>query len=140
VGGAQGGEDGEELLRAHARTADAEADGGKGVRWSYRRDYGDVRLLVLDSRGGRVLDTGDRSMVDAAEWEWIVDQTRDCASHLLLASSLPSCCHRRCTTSRAGTRRSATERGGGRSHAWPRRCGRARTSSTGRPSAARGTG
>ena len=82
-------DDGEELLRAHARKADAEADGGKGVRWSYRRDYGDVRLLVLDSRGGRVLETGDRSMVDDQEWEWIVEQTRDCASHLLLASSLP---------------------------------------------------
>ncbi len=77
------------LLRAHAQRADAEADGGKGVRWSYRRDYGDVRLLVLDSRGGRVLDTGARSMVDEAEWAWIVEQTRDCASHLLLASSLP---------------------------------------------------
>ncbi len=82
-------EDGEQVLREHARRADAEADGGKGVRWSYRRDFGDVRLLVLDSRGGRVLDTGDRSMVDEAEWEWIVEQTRDCASHLLLASSLP---------------------------------------------------
>ncbi len=83
------GGDGADLLRSHARKADAEADGGKGVRWSYRRDYGDVRLLVLDSRGGRVLDTGDRSMVDAAEWEWIVRQTEDCASHLLIASSLP---------------------------------------------------
>jgi len=82
-------DDGEDLLRAHARRADAEADGGKGVRWSYRRDYGDTRLLVLDSRGGRVLDTGDRSMVDAAEWDWLVEQTRDCASHLLIASSLP---------------------------------------------------
>ncbi|MCW2615614.1 MAG: hypothetical protein JWN08_2608 [Frankiales bacterium] len=81
--------DARELLRAHAERADGEADGGKGVRWSYRRDYGDVRLLVLDSRGGRVLETGDRSMVDAAEWNWIVEQTRDCASHLLLASSLP---------------------------------------------------
>ena len=81
--------DAQALLREHARTADAEADGGKGVRWSYRRDYGDVRLLVLDSRGGRVLDTGDRSMVDDAEWDWIVEQTRDCASHLLIASSLP---------------------------------------------------
>jgi hypothetical protein len=82
-------DDGEPVLREHARKADAEADGGKGVRWSYRRDYGDVRLLVLDSRGGRVLETGDRSMVDEAEWAWIVEQTRDCASHLLLASSLP---------------------------------------------------
>ena len=85
----RGGGEGGELLRAHARKADAEADGGKGVRWSYRRDYGDVRLLVLDSRGGRVLETGDRAMVDDKEWEWIVEQTRDCASHLLLASSLP---------------------------------------------------
>ncbi len=87
--GAEDGTDGEALLRAHAVRADAEADGGKGVRWSYRRDYGDVRLLVLDSRGGRVLETGKRSMVDEAEWAWIVEQTRDCASHLLLASSLP---------------------------------------------------
>ncbi len=85
----RGVEDGEDLLREHARKADAEADGGKGVRWSYRRDYGDVRLLVMDSRGGRVLDSGERSMVDEKEWEWIVEQTRDCASHLLLASSLP---------------------------------------------------
>ena len=83
------GEDGEKLLREHARKADAEADGARGVRWSYRRDYGDVRLLVLDSRGGRVLESGERSMVDAREWEWIVAQTEGCASHLLLASSLP---------------------------------------------------
>ena len=83
------GTDGETLLREHAAKADAEADGGKGVRWSYRRDYGDIRLLVLDSRGGRVLDTGERSMVDEAEWKWIVEQTKDCASHLLIASSLP---------------------------------------------------
>jgi hypothetical protein len=80
---------GDAVLRGHAVRADAEADGGKGVRWSYRRDYGDVRLLVLDSRGGRVLETGERSMVDEAEWTWIVEQTRDCSSHLLIASSLP---------------------------------------------------
>ncbi len=83
------GVDCEVMLREFARRADAEADGGKGVRWSYRRDYGDVRLLVMDSRGGRVLETGERSMVDPAEWDWIVEQTKDCASHLLLASSLP---------------------------------------------------
>ncbi len=85
----QQAEDGEALLREHARQADAEADGGKGVRWSYRRDYGDVRLLVVDSRGGRVLETGDRSMVDEQEWAWLVEQTHDCPRHLLLASSLP---------------------------------------------------
>jgi hypothetical protein len=81
--------DAEELLRAFARKADAEADGGRPVQWSYRRDYGDVRLVVLDSRGGRVLETGDRSMVDESEWDWIVEQTRGGPTHLLLASSLP---------------------------------------------------
>ena len=86
---AQDGARGDELLRQHARKADGEADGGSGVQWSYRRDFGDVRLLVVDSRGGRVLEPGNRSMVDEDEWAWIVEQTHDVPSHLLIASSLP---------------------------------------------------
>ena len=38
-------DDAETLLRAFAVGADREADGGPGVMWSYRRDYGRVRLL-----------------------------------------------------------------------------------------------
>ena len=37
-------------------TPTAEADGAKGTRWSYRRDFGPVRLLVIDSRAGRILE------------------------------------------------------------------------------------
>ena len=56
----------EQMLREFAAAADKEADGHKGTQWSYRRDLGDVRLLVIDSRCGRVLETGDRSMVSDA--------------------------------------------------------------------------
>ena len=41
-----------ELLDEFAWTADAEPERN---RWSYARDYGRVRLIVLDSRCARVL-------------------------------------------------------------------------------------
>ena len=41
--------------------ADREPDGS---RWSFYRDLGDTRLVVIDSRAGRVLDPGQRSMLD----------------------------------------------------------------------------
>ena len=81
--------DGEDLLRAHARRADAEADGGGAVRWSYRRDLGSSRLVVLDSRCGRVLAEDRREMLDEPEWAWLGEQLEGDYDHLLLASSLP---------------------------------------------------
>ena len=41
-----------------AQAADREADGAKGTMWSFRRDLGRVRLLVIDSRCGRILADG----------------------------------------------------------------------------------
>ncbi len=76
------------LLRDFAAHADAEADGAKGTRWSYRRDFGPVRLLMIDSRCGRILD-GDRSMVSVAEFEWISKQADGDYDHLLIGTSLP---------------------------------------------------
>lgn len=46
------GEDAAPMLREFAVMADAEADGGKGYRWSYWRDLGRTRLVVIDSRCG----------------------------------------------------------------------------------------
>jgi hypothetical protein len=77
------------LLRAFAAEADREADGHKGAQWSYRRDLGDVRLLVIDSRCGRILDAGERSMVSDAEFRWIEDQVAGDYDHLLVGTSLP---------------------------------------------------
>ncbi len=82
--------DGRDLLRAFARSADREADGGPGTMWSYRRDFGRVRLLVIDSRAGRVLNAGDRSMIGETEFRWIEAQVEDGTyDHLLIGSSVP---------------------------------------------------
>ena len=59
------------------------------ARWSFHRDLGNSRLLAIDSRGGRVLDEGERSMVDEDEWSWIEDKTSGDFDHLLLGTSLP---------------------------------------------------
>ena len=81
--------DAEPLLRRFAAAADREADGAKGARWSFRRDLESVRLLIVDSRCGRILADGARSMVSEAEFDWIVAQTEGTYDHLLLGTSLP---------------------------------------------------
>ena len=50
---ARAAEDVTEPLRAFAERADRE---DPGTRWSYSRDFGRTRLIVMDSRAGRVLD------------------------------------------------------------------------------------
>ncbi len=83
------GQDGEQVLRDYARHADAEADGGGPTRWSYRRELGTSRLLVIDSRCGRVLSDDRREMLDEPEWQWLTAQLDGPTDHLLLATSLP---------------------------------------------------
>jgi hypothetical protein len=86
---ASDGAEGERILSALAAKADKEADGGPGVRWSYRRDLGAARLLVIDSRCGRIVTDDRRQMVDDEEWQWIVDNTSGNHDHLLIATSVP---------------------------------------------------
>lgn len=80
-------DDGASVLRPFARRADRETD---GTRWSYHRDIGSTRLVVIDSRAGRVLaEDGTRSMLDPDEWDWLEEQASGGFDHLLLATSLP---------------------------------------------------
>jgi PhoD-like phosphatase len=79
-------DDGASVLREYVSGSDREH---AGSRWSYARDIGGVRLVVIDSRAGRVLDEDKRAIVDRPEWEWIVEQTKGDFDHLLLATSLP---------------------------------------------------
>ena len=80
-------DDGEPILRAFAEHAE---DVTQGSRWSYCRDVGhEVRLVMIDSRAGRVLDGGHRSMVDEDEWRWIEEHARGDFEHLLIGTSLP---------------------------------------------------
>jgi hypothetical protein len=79
-------DDGWPILRDFAHRADRETD---GARWSYCRDLGDTRLVVIDSRAGRVLEDGRRSMVDDSEWDWVAEHATGGFEHLLIATSLP---------------------------------------------------
>jgi hypothetical protein len=79
-------EDAAALLYEFALKADRETE---GTRWSYCRDNGGVRLIVLDSRAGRVLEPGARTMVDEEEWQWFVEHATGDFDHLLIATSLP---------------------------------------------------
>lgn len=77
------------VLREFADTADTEAEGVKRMRWSYRRDLGPARLIVIDSRAGRLLDLGERAVLSEQDFEWLERGTDSPHEHLLLASSLP---------------------------------------------------
>jgi hypothetical protein len=74
------------LLAEFAAQADRDTSGSC---WSYCRDVGSTRLIVIDSRAGRVLDEGGRSMVDAGEWDFIEEHAQGGFDHLLIATSLP---------------------------------------------------
>ncbi len=74
------------ILREFAYRADREAGAS---RWSFHRDFGKVRLIVMDSRAGRVLKEGDRAMIDGAEWAWIQEKATGDFDHLLFGTSLP---------------------------------------------------
>ncbi|MCF1598185.1 alkaline phosphatase D family protein [Streptomyces muensis] len=81
--------DGTDLLRSFASEADADPS---SVRWSYRRDFGRVRLLMVDTRAARVLDEDARSMLNPGEARWLREQALDAPGsydHLLIGTSLP---------------------------------------------------
>jgi PhoD-like phosphatase len=74
------------LLRHLAQTWDHES---AASRWAFYRDFGDTRLLVLDSRAARVLSDDRRQMIDDDEWDWIVDHSSGAFDHVMIASTLP---------------------------------------------------
>jgi hypothetical protein len=79
-------DDGGPLLRRFALMADREPD---CARWSYCRDLGTTRLLMVDSRAARVLERGPREMLDEGEWSWLESHSEGDFDHLLIGSSLP---------------------------------------------------
>jgi hypothetical protein len=74
------------ILRDFAYRTHREPD---GTRWSYHRDFGNTRLLMMDARGGRILEEERRAMIDADERRWIEDKATGGFDHLLLGTSLP---------------------------------------------------
>jgi hypothetical protein len=81
--------DGTDLLRDFASEADRDP---VCVRWSYRRDFGRTRLLMVDSRAARVLEEQNRAMLDEGEARWVREQALDghgTYDHFLVGTSLP---------------------------------------------------
>jgi hypothetical protein len=78
--------DGAAVLSAFALQADHTSG---SIQWSYRRSFGRVRVVVIDSRGGRVLEEGQRLMVNEAEWQWVTESVSGDWDHVVLATSLP---------------------------------------------------
>ena len=83
-------DDAEPVLREMAERADTEP---ASVRWSFVRHWGEARLIMIDSRAGRVLEERDRRMVDDDEFAWIEAAMRraveEGVQHLILGTSLP---------------------------------------------------
>ncbi|MGQ0773008.1 MAG: alkaline phosphatase D family protein [Pseudonocardiales bacterium] len=83
------GQDSWPVLREMADTADADP---ATVRWSFRWDIDGVRLVMVDTRCGRMLAEGHRAMLDEPQFRWVEDAIgTDAAatSHVLVGSSLP---------------------------------------------------
>ena len=75
-----------------ADRADQEVDCNKGLRFSYRWDLGRSRLIMIDSRNGRILESGQRMIIGEREFAWLEAQAEECPDeidHLVLASSVP---------------------------------------------------
>ena len=83
-------EDGEQLLRGWAMRSEEYTPVPGHYRFNFIRDVGRVRLVMIDSRNGRVLDPGGRKMVDDGEWKWVVDSCKVDVDHLLIGTSLPA--------------------------------------------------
>jgi hypothetical protein len=73
-------------LRETARIWDRES---AASRWAFYRDFGESRVLVVDSRAARVLSDGRREMIDEEEWDWVIEHSRGSFDHLIIASTLP---------------------------------------------------
>jgi hypothetical protein len=82
--------DAEPMLREMAELADAEP---ATIRWSFVRHWGDARLIMIDSRAGRVLEEQHRRMLDEDEFAWVEAAMRravdEGVEHLILGTSLP---------------------------------------------------
>ncbi len=75
-----------------AERADCEVDCNKGIRFSYRWDLGRTRLIMIDSRNGRILESGERMMIGDNEFGWVeskAEENPETLDHLMLATSVP---------------------------------------------------
>jgi phosphodiesterase/alkaline phosphatase D-like protein len=80
-------EEREKLLSDFSLRADSEP---ASARWSYVRDLGNTRIIMIDSRCSRDLTPERRAMLDDVEWQWLREQALSTdARHIIFGTSLP---------------------------------------------------
>ncbi|MGK5672053.1 alkaline phosphatase D family protein [Micromonospora sp. URMC 106] len=90
-------EDATGVLREFGQRVDTEADLAHDTerwravqyQWSYALDLGRTRLVMLDNRCSRVLESGQRAMLPPGEWSWFLDRAHGVYDHLVVGASLP---------------------------------------------------
>ena len=82
--------DGEQFLREWALESEKFTPVPGGYRFSFARRLGDVVIVIIDCRNGRVLQPGARSMVDDEEWAFVVEQCSAEVRHVVIGTSLPA--------------------------------------------------
>ncbi|MGB0114652.1 MAG: hypothetical protein WBP59_15650 [Ilumatobacteraceae bacterium] len=85
-------DDGSDILERWAEHADANTPDEGGYRFSYTRTLGELTIIVIDSRNGRLLDPDHRRMVAEVEWAWVREQALDrtgAGGHVMFATTLP---------------------------------------------------
>ena len=119
-----------------AERADREVDCNKGIRFSYRWDLGRSRLIMVDSRNGRILESGERMMIGDNEFRWLeakAEEDPESLDHLMLGligAVVDASCHRRSGDAQRASGRAST---GGAAN-WVKSCARQAISNTGRRS------
>lgn len=71
------------------RFAEQVDDDPATYRFSFVRELGGTRLVVIDSRAARDLRPDHRAMLDADELAWVDEQLRGDTEHLFIGTSLP---------------------------------------------------
>jgi hypothetical protein len=82
-------DDGTGILREWAQSCVDSAGSSSGIQFSHVRHVDDVTVITIDCRNGRVLDGGQRLMVQQSEWARIVDAAHEAPGHVMFVTSLP---------------------------------------------------
>ncbi|MFY0409549.1 alkaline phosphatase D family protein [Solicola sp. PLA-1-18] len=83
---ARGEDDVTDVLDAFADRVDQHPE---TYQWSYVRDLGRSRLIVVDTRAARDLTPGARRILDDGEARWLLDQATGDVDHVFVGTSLP---------------------------------------------------
>ncbi len=76
-------------LRAWAQQCFVDGGRARGDQFSHTRQVGDLTVIVIDCRQGRVLDEGRRLMVQRSEWETVRAAALAATGDVLFVTSVP---------------------------------------------------